>query len=532
MLARTTKILILGAIALSGVVSPPIRADQDPPEVRLGERLALETRFSWFAYRHPHQADPVMNWTVTTTGRIKGPFAGRTMNCRACHLVDEQGGARGGGMRTYADFARRSPITRRPDGARTSVRNAMQMVDITVPGHGLFHYDGQFARLDDLVRATLTGRNYGWLPREYGTALHHVATVIREDDGRGALAREFGGSYRKLLTGRDSSIPAGLRLPPAYRVDVEHASDGQIVEAVSRLVAAYVNSLRFGRDAQGRHNSSPYDRFLQKNGLPRRPRAGESALAYSRRLRASVNRLRQVRFVTAADGKFRHHRQPFVFGPVELQGMKIFFAENVSQQEPAAGNCIACHTAPEFSDFGFHNTGVTQLDYDDAHGAGSFAALKIPALAQRMRNYDAWLPPTPRHPDASGRYRAVAARDRPGEADLGLWNVYANPDMPAPQDRLNQLLCARSCKRAAVLNDTIARFKTPVLRDLGDSAPYMHSGRYDTLEQAVDHYPAVAALARAGRLRNGAPELGAVRLRKQDTAVLAAFLRALDEDYE
>lgn len=532
MSAKKTKALILGAIVLCGVVSASARADQDSPEVRIGERLSLETRFSWFAYRHPHRADPVMEWTETTSGRIKGPFAGQAMNCRACHLVDEQGGARGGGMRTYADFARRSPVTTRPDGARTSVRNAMQMVDITVPGHGLFHYDGQFANLRDLVRATLTGRNYGWLPGEYSIALHHIATVIRQDDGRGPLAQEFGGAYEQVLAGTDRSIPANLRLPPAYRIDVDRASDAQIVDAVSRLIAAYVDNIRFARDARGRHTGSPYDVFLKKNALPRAPRSDESALAYSRRLRAAVDRLRQPKFVGKGDGRFRHHKQAFAFGPRELAGLKIFFAESAPNKSAAVGNCIACHVAPEFSDFRFHNTGVSQLDYDDAHGTGSFAALSIPTLARRERDYDAWLPSTPRHPHASGRFRAVVARNRPGDADLGLWNVYANPDMPAPQHKLNRLLCAHACKPAAVLDRTIARFKTPILRDLGDSSPYMHSGRYDTLEETVRHYQVIAALARAGRVRNPAPELRHIHLGKGDIAALVGFLRALNEDYE
>ena len=42
--------------------------------------------------------------------------------------------------------------------------------------------------------ATLTGRNYGWLPGESQLAVAHVARVIREDDGTGALAQTSGGS--------------------------------------------------------------------------------------------------------------------------------------------------------------------------------------------------------------------------------------------------------------------------------------------------------------------------------------------------
>ncbi|HBH81667.1 MAG TPA: hypothetical protein DDY39_17720, partial [Nitrospira sp.] len=51
-----------------------------------------------------------------------GPFKGRSMNCRACHLVDDVLEAPGGGMRSYTDFARRSPIPARADGKTVAVR--------------------------------------------------------------------------------------------------------------------------------------------------------------------------------------------------------------------------------------------------------------------------------------------------------------------------------------------------------------------------------------------------------------------------
>ena len=59
----------------------------------------------------------------------------------------------------------------------------------------------------------------GWLPVERAVALRHIARVVREDDGTGALARAFGGSYREVLAGA-LTVPASLRLPDAYRLDV------------------------------------------------------------------------------------------------------------------------------------------------------------------------------------------------------------------------------------------------------------------------------------------------------------------------
>jgi cytochrome c peroxidase len=83
-----------------------------------------------------------------------------------------------------------------------------------------------------------------------------------------------------------------------------------------------------------------------------------------------------------------------------------------------------------------------------------------------------------------------------------------------------------------LLERAIARFKTPGLRDLGHSGPYLHTGQADNLEQVVGLYGRFAALARAGTMRNPAPELAGIALVPDDVRALAAFLPALNEDYE
>ena len=83
-----------------------------------------------------------------------------------------------------------------------------------------------------------------------------------------------------------------------------------------------------------------------------------------------------------------------------------------------------------------------------------------------------------------------------------------------------------------MLDGAVGLFKTPGLRDLGHSGPYFHNGSADTLEEVIDSYIQVSDLARAGALRNAAPELLAIRLSPADVGPLVAFLRALNEDYE
>ncbi len=79
---------------------------------------------------------------------------------------------------------------------------------------------------------------------------------------------------------------------------------------------------------------------------------------------------------------------------------------------------------------------------------------------------------------------------------------------------------------------TIARFKTPGLRDLSHSAPYMHTGKKDSLQDVIRFYMDAARLAVDGQLRNGASEIKDISLAAEDVDPLTAFLRALNEDYQ
>ena len=538
----------------------------DPPEVALGERLFLETRFAQFFRSFVAQGhsvndplapgDPVMSTTATATGApLAGPFAGQSMNCRQCHLVDEQLGMPGGGMRTYNDFARRSPIPDRVEDSKTiTPRNSPPLVNASLARDvgKQFHFDAEFASLEDLVSATLTGRNYGWRPGEQRQAIQHIARVIREDDGAGSLAGDFGNlSYAKVLAGT-GPLPQEFRLPNEFRVNVFRASDDQILAAVNRLIAAYTEHLEFSRGKDGNFNLSPFDVFLDQNRLPKSPGKGESALTYSRRLLAQINQLElrgTLLFVTrnpsTDNGQFQFHSQPFQFGAAELQGLKIFLRE--PQTLPASagelatggiGNCVACHSAPNFTDFLFHNTGTAQLEYDGIHGAGAFHAIPIPDLATRSANPNAYLPATEIHPLAVEPFRGVPGASLPGVTDLGVWNIFGNPDFPKPQPFLTQILCQQfaptpaNCTPAQLLPRTIAIFKTPGLRDLSHSAPYMHTGQFDTLDDIINFYRTTSDMLRANILRNGARELSGIALLPGDVSKLVAFLRSLNEDYE
>lgn len=558
-------LLILGLVSCSGSggenTAPPIANTGTPgAEEAVGERLFLETRFAQAfkvfldnggSINDPNVGDVVMD-TVETIGAPvnPSPFKGMSMNCRACHLVDDVLVTPGGGMRTYADFARRSPIPARADGKTHAPRNSPPLVNSTLtrPGGILLHFDAEFNSIEELIAATFTGRNFGWLPDEKAQAIAHIANVVRGDDGSFDLT-DTGLPYRILFAGTNPNTPDELRLLPQFRAFVGSGTDQEVFDAVVKVVAAYVNGLRFSQtEDSGSPIRSPFDVFLATNGLPQAPDSNELPIDYSRRLSQLVKQRESagtLQFVTSnpnrLGGQFQFHTQLFSFGAQELAGLKMFLAEPAtlpaSSAELAAGkigNCLACHAAPNFTDFKAHNTGTTQKEYDaiPGHGNGAFGNLAIPTLATRTADD---LPASEQHPTASERFRAVPAADTTF-TDLGLWNVFANPDMPTPQDKIRNILCDDeqpcSASQSNLLSRAIARFKTPGLRDLGHSAPFMHNGQFDTLNDVINFYKEVSDQARASTLRNGAEQLQGIALTDSDIAPLAAFLNALNEDYQ
>lgn len=542
--------VVFGVIAGCGTTTGkapdfPQESDSTPPADTIGERMFLDTRFSQYFAAHMTsvndplpQGDPVVATVETTNGTLPGPFAGQAINCRSCHFVTEfQGGA---GNRTYADFTTHSPIPLTMNGFTHTPRNAMQMVGTFQPHSGpqFLHFDGEFASGEDLVKGTMAGRNFGWDPTQYQQAVAHIARIIREDDGSSQLAadRTNGLSYGTLMLGTDPRITSDLLLPPSQRLDVKTATDDQIFDEIAMMITTYMKDLLFTQDEFGRYIGSPYDNFLRVNHLPVIPLGGQTKAQYNQALYQQILALKNPIYIKTADGSYQYHSQPYQFGPTELAGLKIFLkaAASGSGNDQHAGNCAACHQAPDFSDFSFHATGVTQDEYDGIHGAGAFMGIHIPGLAERNANYDAWLPANPTHPNASEMMRRPASASNAGYVDLGLWNIYQNGDYPNPQVNLKGIVCAsgNDCSIDQGLANTIAQFKTPTLRDLEDSAPYFHNGSTLTFNDVVEFYIRSSALARQGALRNAPSQFANMSLSEADVAALVAFLQSLTEDYD
>jgi cytochrome c peroxidase len=162
-----------------------------------------------------------------------------------------------------------------------------------------------------------------------------------------------------------------------------------------------------------------------------------------------------------------------------LRGKQDAIAEDAKRGlalfEGKAG-CIACHSGPMLSDGGLHATGVP--DHPDLLGTGS------------------------------GSFEDTASRQ------ITLLRFYATLGTP------NYMNLRSDVGNYVVSKDEadIGKFTTPSLWDLGQTAPYMHSGVLATLAEVVAFYTA------------GNERMPALDLSETEQADLVSFLDSLTGD--
>lgn len=117
----------------------------------------------------------------------------------------------------------------------------------------------------------------------------------------------------------------------------------------------------------------------------------------------------------------------------------------------------------------------------------------------------------------------------------GCAGCHGSETFTAPLEKNNGLDAATVDRGfGAVTNNTNldATFKVTTLRNVELTAPYMHDGRFTTLEQVIEHYSsgvqAHPNLSQQLKLPNGAPRN--LNLSAADKAALVAFLKTLTDN--
>ena len=71
---------------------------------------------------------------------------------------------------------------------------------------------------------------------------------------------------------------------------------------------------------------------------------------------------------------------------------------------------------------------------------------------------------------------------------------------------------------------------TPSLRNVALTAPYMHDGRFETLEDVVEHYSSGIQISNTLD-PNLFKHVRGVQMNQEDQAALVAFLRTLTDEH-
>ncbi len=386
--------------------------------------------------------------------RLSNPGSQFESSCASCHVPDNVNGE----PRAYADVLPQSLLPSSSRGRKlTTARNTPTLLGVSQGD--AFNWDGAYDSLDGLIAAKVVSPALGWLPSERERAVKEIQSAIQLDTGE---MPGFEKAYAALFA-------------DAFGDDVgEMAADavyGRVVEALS----AYVGTLESDRTAA-------VDAWAYLNRINKSLTPGEDPKSFSGRLFGNLWN-QEGRMVV----KF-----PQGYDEETYQGLKIFYrVDPFLDNDQRVGNCVACHYPPNYTDFKFHNTGVTQEAYDKEHGEGAFLKLEL------------------------GGERPVA--DGP---DLGYYNV---ADPATAEGR------GEDESEAEFLERMVGAFKTPTLRNIGKTDPYMHNGAYETLEAVVRQKMRTSAMAKAGTLRNADPAYLDMNLTEEAIAPLVKFLMTFDD---
>jgi len=194
---------------------------------------------------------------------------------------------------------------------------------------------------------------------------------------------------------------------------------------------------------------------------------GKSLAAYQRRLVPSPTRFDA--YVEA----LRNNDRPAMavaLNPREVAGLKLFIGKAM---------CVRCHNGPLFTDHDFHNIGVP--------------------FARDLR-LD-W-----------GRYQGV---QKALQDEFNCLSEYSDAD----PSECTELRFVKTLK-----DETLGAFKTPTLRNVAATAPYMHSGQFTDLDTVLAHYNKTTASRKAAV---GHSDLLPINLTPRELTQLKAFLPAL-----
>jgi cytochrome c peroxidase len=188
--------------------------------------------------------------------------------------------------------------------------------------------------------------------------------------------------------------------------------------------------------------------------------------------------------------------------------------------------CVDCHSGPLFSDDKFHNIGVPQSgDFvptvNDCRAGGWCDC--VSGDSDRLRNC---MPNGAR--DGLRRLQfSPTRRDSEYSDDMQCRNAASMSNRDACDGRIKFY---SALETGGVFNGAslIGKWRTPSLRDVEMTAPYMHTGAYETLEAVIAHYNSGGSSGRGSIVGTQEARIAPLELSKDDVIDLVEFLGTLN----
>ncbi len=165
----------------------------------------------------------------------------------------------------------------------------------------------------------------------------------------------------------------------------------------------------------------------------------------------------------------------------EVDGLRLFVGK---------AGCVGCHSGPLLSDGQYHNTGV---------------------------------PRNPKNVDDKGRFQGF--KDW-ASSEFNCLSVYGNQNSTDCKERqflFTEFLQTFGNEYSSDLSEMpmMRAYKTPTLRNIAQTGPYMHAGQFKSFKEVLEHY-SVAPKAPAGT-----SQLEPANLSSRERSQIEAFLRVL-----
>jgi cytochrome c peroxidase len=184
--------------------------------------------------------------------------------------------------------------------------------------------------------------------------------------------------------------------------------------------------------------------------------------------------------------------------PAAQRGLKLFVGR---------ASCIDCHAGALLSDGGFHNIGVPQQGATvPTEGDCPKGNARCDCVTDGTNTCMPW----------GATYGLQSLRDKKAFRRDGPYSDNPEPAKTAYAAVYNP--------DPAVLARDRGAWRTPSLRDVANTAPYMHNGFYKTLEDVIAHYDEGGSIAASG---TKAVELRPLYLTPRDRTDLVEFLKTL-----